>query len=198
MAVTGLILPGELETESQLAFEIGYGNFGWGYRARTFDTRFFEATKHLGVPVWRIGAGANMAFRRRAFELVGYFDERLGAGAAGCSEDSELWYRVLAEGWLCFYDPSAVVYHYHRRDFGSLKGQMREYMRGHVAALLIQFGKYRHWGNLFRLCVSLPEYYAKSLLKGLLRGFDFRHRTFLTELWGCFLGVKFYLQNPNP
>ena len=27
------------------------------------------------------------------------FDERLGAGAAGCSEDSELWYRVLADGW---------------------------------------------------------------------------------------------------
>lgn len=195
MAATGLILPAELETESQIIFEVGLGNFGWGYHAKTFDQQFFQATKHLGVPVWRIGAGANMAFRRQAFELVGDFDERLGAGASGCSEDSEFWYRLLADGWLCHYQPSAVVFHYHRRDVASLRHQMYQYMRGHVTALLIQFARYRHWGNLFRLVFSLPTHYAKLLLSGLIRGFELKHRTYLAEVSGCAAGIKFYLQN---
>ena len=82
-----------------------------------FDRTFFEATKDVGVPAWRLGAGANMAFRRDAFDRVGLFDERLGAGASGCSEDSELWYRLLAEGHRCRYWPSAVVLHHHRADW---------------------------------------------------------------------------------
>jgi len=51
---------------------------------------FFGPQVAYGVPVWAIGAGANMAFRREAFERVGVFDERLGAGATGCSEDFAL------------------------------------------------------------------------------------------------------------
>jgi GT2 family glycosyltransferase len=195
MAVTGQILPAELETESQLIFEISLGNFGWGYRVKTFDQQFFQATKHLGVPVWRIGAGANMAFRRQIFELVGDFDERLGAGASGCSEDSELWYRILAEGWLCLYEPSAVVFHSHRRELDGLRQQMYQYMRGHVAALLIQFARYKHWGNLRRLVWSLPKYYAGLLIVGLLIGFAPRYKTYLTEILGCLAGIKLYLQN---
>lgn len=195
IAVTGLVLPAELETEAQLIFQTGSGDFGWGYRALTFDTQFFEEMKHRGVPVWRIGAGANMAFRRQAFELVGDFDERLGAGASGCSEDSELWYRVLAEGWLCRYEPTAVVYHYHRSDLNSFKQQAYQYMRGHVVALLVQFAKYGHWGNLRRLFVALPRYYAKLLLQELKRGFKPRHNSLLSEIAGCLSGVKFYMDN---
>lgn len=195
MAVTGLMLPAELETEAQLIFQRGSGGPDWGYRALTFDTQFFEQRKYWGVPVWRIGAGANMAFRRKAFELVGYFDERLGAGASGCSEDSELWYRVLAEGWFCHYEPTAVVFHYHRSDMASLKQQMYQYMRGHVAALLVQFAKYKHWGNLRRLCVALPKHYSRLFFRGFLNGFRQSYGTLLVEIFGCLAGVNFYLQN---
>jgi glycosyltransferase involved in cell wall biosynthesis len=197
LAVTGLMLPAELETEAQLIFHRGYGGPGWGYRALTFDSQFFEEMKPRGVPVWRIGAGANMAFQRKAFELVGDFDERLGAGASGCSEDSELWYRVLAEGWLCRYEPTAVVSHYHRGDLDRLKQQMYQYMRGHVAALLVQFVRYKHWGNLRRLFVALPKYYFRRFLDGLLHGFKSLNRTLLAEVLGCFSGVKFYFQNSS-
>src|SRR4029453_17415253 len=103
MALTGLILPSALDTPAQQAFQGDVVGWGWGYRSIDFDSAFFEATKHLGVPVWRVGAGANMAFRREAFDRVGLFDERLGAGASGCSEDSEVWYRLLAEGHRCRY-----------------------------------------------------------------------------------------------
>jgi GT2 family glycosyltransferase len=195
MAVTGLVIPAELETESQVIFEMNHGCLSGEYHAKTFDQEFFQATKHRGVPVWTIGAGANMAFRREIFQQVGDFDERLGAGASGCSEDSEFWYRVLAQGWLCHYEPTAVVFHYHRRELDSLKQQMYQYMRGHNVALLIQFARYKHWGNLLRLFVILPVYYVLVLLKGSIGGFGLRHRTYLAEVWGCLAGIKFYLQN---
>ncbi len=195
MAVTGLVLPAELETESQLIFEVGLENFSWGYRERTFDQEFFQVTQHLGVPVWRIGAGANMAFRRQAFELVGDFDERLGAGASGCSEDSEIWYRILAEGWLCRYEPASVVYHYHRKELTKFRQQLYQYMRGHVAALLVQYARYKHWGNLHRLFWSLPKHYTGLFLGSLLRGFGLKHKTYLTEILGCLAGIVFYLKH---
>lgn len=193
--VTGLILPAELETKAQFLFQQGHSGFGWGYRPRTFDAPFFEFTKKWGVPVWHVGAGANMAFRRSVFERVGGFDERLGAGAAGCSEDSELWYRVLAEGGQCHYDPTAVVYHRHRRTLDDLQYQMHQYMRGHVAALLIQFDRYHHWGNLYRLLVSLPAYYLRTMLRRLLQRSDLRSLTWGAQVRGCLAGVRYYLQH---
>ena len=193
--VTGLILPAELETKAQLLFQQGHSGFGWGYRALTFDASFVESTKKWGTPVWRIGAGANMAFRRSVFEQVGGFDERLGAGTAGCSEDSELWYRVLAEGGSCHYDPTIVVYHCHRRTMSDLRHQMHQYMRGHVAALLIQFARYRHWGNLYRLLGSLPAYYLRTVLRRLLQKSDLRSHTWGAQVRGCLDGVKYYLQH---
>jgi GT2 family glycosyltransferase/SAM-dependent methyltransferase len=157
MAVTGLVLPAELETEAQVAFEKALGGFNHGYQHMRYGQVFFESTKAIAVPVWKIGAGANMAVRRVAFEHVGTFDERLGAGATGCSEDSELWYRLLAAGFECRYQPTSIVFHYHRRDAGSLQRQARDYIRGHTAALFVQYGRYRHGGNLRRALLAMPR-----------------------------------------
>ena len=167
IATTGLILPAELATAAQYAFQVDA--WDWGYRALDFDRSFFSSTRRLGVPVWRVGAGANMAFRRKAFERVGFFDERLGAGASGCSEDSELWYRLLAEGYRCRYEPTAVVFHTHRSDWKGLSDQAYYYMRGHVAALLFQFDHYRHWGNLYRAFLALPFYFMRLAFRSLKR-----------------------------
>ena len=192
MAVTGLVLPAELETESQYLFQQGNIPSKWGYRALTFDSDFFELMKSRGVPVWSIGAGANMAFRRKIFDIVGDFDERLGAGASGCSEDSEIWYRILAKGLSCRYEPAAVVYHYHRRELKSLKQQLYFYMRGHAMALLVQFSKHKHWGNLRRLFLSLPRYYIRLFLSTILRGLRDDRRFILSEITGCISGIKYY------
>ena len=138
-----------------------------------------------------------MAFRRQAFELVGYFDERLGAGASGCSEDSEVWYRILAAGWICRYEPTAVIYHHHRSDLDGMKQQAYQYMRGHVAALLVQLANYKHWGNLRRLFIALPRYYAIRLLREIKRGFETKRSSTFLEIVGCLAGVKFYIDNKN-
>lgn len=165
MAVAGLVLPSRLDTEGEVLFETHLGGFGQGYRARIFDRRFFEGMRPLGPTVWRIGAGANMAMRRTVFDRLGGFDERLGAGAAGCSEDSELWYRVLAEGWVCRYDPSAVVWHRHRGDIQALRRQAFDYLRGHVTALFVQYGRHHNVGDLRRALVGLPSWYGRRLLR---------------------------------
>ena len=168
MAVMGLVLPAELATEAQAAFE-SIGGLALGSERARFDQRFVRATVARGIPVWKLGAGANMAVRRCAFELVGDFDARLGAGAAGCSEDSEFWYRLLAEGWACRYEPDSVVFHHHRREAAALARQIHEYTRGHVAALFVQFARFRHTGNLRRALLALPHYFARRTLRRLAR-----------------------------
>lgn len=193
-AATGLVLSAELETEAQGLFEQHWG-FNRGYRVLTYDARYFAKLKPWGVPAWHIGAGANMAFRREVFDRVGNFDVRLDVGAAGCSGDSELWYRLLAAGLVCRYDPRAIAFHYHRKNMTELRRQMYYYMRGHTAALLIQFARHRHWGNLARLFLLLPLYYAKLSVQGLRRGFPPRHRLIPTECAGCISGIFFFLRN---
>ena len=56
--------------------------------------------------------GANFVALREALERVGLFDERLGPGASGTSEDVELAQRFARAGVGIGYMPEAVAYHY--------------------------------------------------------------------------------------
>lgn len=192
-AATGLVLPAELETDAQLVFERYFGGLDRGHAVRRFDAAWFARHRRAGAPVWQIGAGANMAFRRAAVLAAGGFDERLDAGAAGCSGDSELWYRLLAAGGVCVYTPAAVVHHHHRATLPALRRQVHDYMRGHVTALLVQFERHRHWGNLYRLAIGLPAYYARQLVVGALRGFPLETRIALGGAPGAVAGLRYYL-----
>ena len=55
--------------------------------------------------------GANMAFRADAIEQVGPFDERLGPGAGGHEEETEMSQRLRRAGFRIGYAPKAMVYH---------------------------------------------------------------------------------------
>src|SRR5262249_11250584 len=55
--------------------------------------------------------GTNMSFKREVFAKVGFFDVRLGPGAAGFSEDTEYSIRIRKAGFKIGYIPGAVVYH---------------------------------------------------------------------------------------
>ncbi len=189
--VTGLVLPAELETEAQQIFERRY-SFARGYVARTFDAEIYRTTRRRGVPVWEIGGSGNMAIRRDVFEQLGGFDERLGAGRAGGCEELELFYRALAAGWSCQYEPRAVTHHCHRRDMTSLERQLRAYMRGHVAAALTQWADHRDVGNLRHLLWTLPRVYAGYCLRSLLGDRTYRARHLVAEIAGCLSGVGYY------
>jgi GT2 family glycosyltransferase len=187
--VTGLVLPAELETAAQLTFQFELGAFGGGFAPLLFGPTFFAETLGMGPQVWRIGAGANMAFRRGVFDRVGPFDERLGAGASGCSEDSELWYRVLAAGGACLYEPRAVVRHHHRREWRALKTQTRAYMRGHVAALFVQAAGHGHRGNRRRVWRQLPAYFARTAFRSIKHEAPERLELLMDEVAGWLGGV---------
>lgn len=55
--------------------------------------------------------GANMAFRASALKRVGPFDERLGPGACGHEEETEMSQRLRRAGFRIGYSPKAVAYH---------------------------------------------------------------------------------------
>jgi hypothetical protein len=51
-----------------------------------------------------------------------------------------------------------------------LRQQIFMYMRGHVAALLVQFARFHQWSNLHRVAIELPRYYAGMLLRAAVSG----------------------------
>jgi GT2 family glycosyltransferase len=197
VAATGLVLPAELETQAQRHFETYWG-FGRGYRPVEFGPEFFASDRMRGCPVWEIGAGASMAFRRDIFTKAGFFDERLDVGAAGCSGDSEYWHRVLTHGGVCRYEPTAVAFHYHRRDFPGLSKQIFHYMRGHSAALLVQYERSGNVGNLRRAFMSMPWWYAARVGKRLAGGYSERDRFLFREMAGYVSGLAYYMRQPRP
>jgi glycosyltransferase involved in cell wall biosynthesis len=196
MAVTGLVIPSELTTEAQFIFERDW-SFNKGYVPRVFNHRFFLDNLKNGVPAWDVGAGANMAFRRQVFQLAGWFDERLDAGASGCSGDSEMWYRIMAEGWNCFYFPQLYAFHQHRNTMKELRHQLFSYMRGHVSALLVQHENYGHTGNLLRLYKGFPRYYYYKTKEYLLNASQRKNSLLTTQIKGCLSGWKYYKANKH-
>jgi len=130
-AVTGIVFPGELETESQVWFE----RYSGACRGRGFARHVFSpATAARQSPLYPLppyGAGANMAFRREAIERIGRFDTALGAGTSTLAgEDTAALSALLLAGGTLVYQPSAIVHHRHRRDYAALERVMLGYGRG--------------------------------------------------------------------
>ena len=193
-ALTGLTLPVELGARSQQIFEQQW-SFNRGLAPKTYSSNDFERHRKFCFPAWEIGAGANMAFRRQVFVDHGLFEEDLGAGAAGCSEDSELWYRLLGSGGTCVYDPSVIVFHTHREDEQALKTQLRAYMRGHTAALRIQGKKFPNCGNAHRRFITLPRWYAGLALARMREGRRPQTWFLLDEICGYLEGLFYPIKS---
>ena len=192
-AMTGLVIASELVTEAQCIFE-KYWSFNRGYTDKIYDSEFLNKTLSKGPPVWRIGAGANMAFRKEAFEKAGYFNELLDAGAAGCSGDSEMWYRLLMHGYMIHYNPRAIVFHEHRKELKGLKKQIFYYMRGHAAAALVQQHYHQKAGYTRYLAKLFLKTYTRSILKGF-PGYRYKHSTLWAQIAGALAGLVYYYKN---
>lgn len=193
-AATGIVFAEELKTRAQILFE-KYWSFNRGYRDIYYDTDFFRRHLKGGVPAWTIGAGASMAFRRSALEVMGGFDNRLDVGASGCSGDSEMWYRLMAAGWTIHYTPRAIAYHTHRQRMDALKRQIFYYLRGSSSSLLIQYQRHRHKGNLCYLFKTLPKYYADALIKKIRHPRAEQYTTLRQEIAGNLAGLLYFLQH---
>jgi GT2 family glycosyltransferase len=126
--VTGLILPLELETESQILLE-QFAGFGKGFRRRTYRLReTTDGTRVYPYAPGTIGSGANTILRRSVALEIGGFDPTLGAGTpAEGGEDLDLYLRLLLGGRAIAYEPSAIVWHEHPDRPERLRSQVYRY-----------------------------------------------------------------------
>ncbi|CAN5698378.1 hypothetical protein BH18ACT6_BH18ACT6_17760 [soil metagenome] len=129
-AVTGLVLPAELETYPQQAFEMIEGGMRKGFRCQVFDRA------RVGLQAFRVGVGTNMAFRRELLDRLGGFDLRFDVGTrTKGAGDLDLFWRCLQAGVPVVYDPDVLVRHIHRRDRRGLLNQMRDNGTAYAAFL---------------------------------------------------------------
>lgn len=137
--VTGLILPLELESESQLLLE-QFAGFGKGFQRKVY--RLEEARKEnplLPYAAGMLGSGANMVMRTEVARQLGGFDPCLGpATPTRGGEDLDVLVRVLRGGHALAYEPGAIVWHEHPSGMPRLRRQVYSYGVGLGAMLTKQ------------------------------------------------------------
>ena len=155
--VTGLALPGELETPAQVGLEEYYGGFGprtyepVSHRLRfprgggaylrpaTVDAVGEDGQIRRSFSLYAAGSfgpGANMAFRTETLRELGGFNLALGAGT-DCrgGEDLIMFARLAWRGYAVGFEPAAIVHHTHRRTEDALSRQIEGYGVGYGALL---------------------------------------------------------------
>jgi O-antigen biosynthesis protein len=149
MAVAGQVRPISLATEAEQLFQRVH-------RLAARSERRFAVDQ--ATPGWfalaafgGIGIGANMAFRRSAFDVWAGFDERLGYGTpTGGSEEHDAFFQLIRRGHRVVYAPGAIVRHPHPSTMEELR---RRHLRtiGASSALIT------------RLLVEAPGYRGATL-----------------------------------
>jgi GT2 family glycosyltransferase len=134
--VTGLILPSELETPSQVLFE-QFGGFAKGFRRRVYDLGPNRPPDGLfPYTAGKFGSGPNMAFNTAALRDIGGFDVALGGGTPVLGgEDLAAYYGIIRRGHQLVYEPAALVWHAHRDTYAALRHQLFGYGSGLSAFL---------------------------------------------------------------
>jgi glycosyltransferase involved in cell wall biosynthesis len=118
---TGLVFPLELGTQAQLWFEES-GAFTEGFERRVLDLAApRERGSLLPYATGRIGAGASMAWWATSIGRLGGFDLGMD-GLQG--EENAAFFDALTNGYKIVYEPSALVFHDHRRTYAELRRQL--------------------------------------------------------------------------
>jgi GT2 family glycosyltransferase len=161
-AVTGLVVPLELETNAQILFEQSGSGLDRGFTPLTFQRagRFTvrrcagqagteqagteqAGTEQAGTGQVRslyltgeYGLGSNMAFRTAVLQAAGGFDEALGVGTrTRGGEDLAMLVELLMAGHQLGYEPTAIIQHQHRGTDAELARQIYGYGVGETAML---------------------------------------------------------------
>lgn len=187
-AVTGLVVPDEIDVDAQRLFE-RYGGFGRGCDRRYYrvDSVVGEHTARRHGGSGKFGTGANMAFRRSFFDRGGLFDPALDVGTAtNGGGDLDMFFRALKHGGMLVYEPAAIVRHRHRRTYGELRTQITNNGIGFYSYLVRTAREYPEerssvvrlgawwlwWWNLRRLArpAGVPRDLVVAELLGSLAG----------------------------
>lgn len=192
--VTGLVAAAELETPAQQYFE---RKVGW---SDEFMPRLFDLGEHrMDLPLYpyvagNFGAGANFAVTRQTLAAVGAFDEALGAGSpAKGGEDLDYFLRLVLAGFAIAYEPSAIVWHVHRRDLPGLRTQLEGYGSGLSAFLFKHLLQPRTARDILRRALLGLRQMHHLRQRGRHQGSD-HMKLWRTELYGFVMGPARYLR----
>ncbi|HVO76038.1 MAG TPA: glycosyltransferase [Ignavibacteriaceae bacterium] len=188
--VTGNVFSLDLETKAERLFEL-YGGLGRGDTAKEYGREWFNKNRIYALRTWELGATANAAFRTSIFkdEKIGLLNEALGAGTpSGCSEDTYLFYKILKAGYSIYYQPSAYVFHKHRKEIGEFYKQIFNYSKGHVAYNLLTFFNDKDKRGLVRIFYELPLSNILKIKRRLLRQANYPIILTAIEIFGNILG----------
>jgi GT2 family glycosyltransferase len=193
--VTGLILPLELESETQLLLE-QFAGFGKGFRRRTY--RLPESwAEHPLLPytAGALGSGASIVMLTEVARELGGFDPALGpATPAKGGEDLDLLARVLRTGHALSYEPRAIVWHEHPGGTARLRRQVYCYGVGLGAMLGKQLIAGPERRDFLRAVPAGLRYLRDPGSRkndGKPTGYP-RHLTWL-ERWGMLIGPVLYV-----
>lgn len=191
--VAGPMLPLELETEAQQLFERYLGGEA-GRRDREVPRVY--PPEFPAAAAGKVGAGANMAFRRSALDAVGPFDEAFDAGTLTRSGgDTEMFGRLLAAGYGLAYEPAARVLHRHRRSRTELRSQLFGYGVGVYAYWTYRIVHYRDRLALRYALSTLRTHGWRRLRRAILRRRDeLPPDLVLAEFLGCLYGPVAYFR----
>jgi GT2 family glycosyltransferase len=194
MGVTGLVVPYEIETEAQYLFE-RIGGFGRGFdeiRVR-IDAEDLGNVARLHAGTGKFGTGANMAFRRSVFNGIGYFDPALDVGTVtNGGGDLDMFFRVIKEGHTLVYEPRAIVFHRHRKEYAELLAQMTNWGIGFYSYLVRIIKAYPEERiNFYLFGILWILRHIKRLVKSALKPWKFK-KLILAELRGSFIGMFRY------
>jgi GT2 family glycosyltransferase len=190
--VTGLILPGDLDTPEQVRIE-QFAGFGKGYERRVH--RLDEPTSPLHpFAAGEFGSGANTALRADVARALGGFDPALGTGTvARGGEDLDLFVRILLGGHTLVYEPAAILWHRHPHD----RAQLRRRVYGYGVSIAAMVTKHALSGQARAVLRRLPEAYRflrdPDSRKNVRKPADYPRRLEWLERLGMVAGPALYL-----
>ncbi len=191
-------MPAELETASQAWFE-SWAGFGKGLVRRRYEDGAGPSDDPLfPFTAGAFGSGANMALRTDVLYAINGFDPALGTGTpARGGDDLATFFDVITAGYALVYEPSAIVFHTHRCDYGSLRHQAFGYGvgMGAYAAHVLKTHPRRALRATSLMRPAARHYFAADSTKNKRRPSDFPRELVWRERAGLFLGPLRYLQS---
>jgi cellulose synthase/poly-beta-1,6-N-acetylglucosamine synthase-like glycosyltransferase len=188
LCVTGLTMPLELDTSAQQWFE-RYSPFNRGFNRKVYDKNNLHR-----LAAGRVGSGVNMAVRKSVLDLIGPFDEILDAGTPTQSGgDTEMFYRIITNGFQIVYDPAALSWHRHRRTWEELRHVLYGYGVGTYAYWTGKLVQDKEWSVFLAAANWFLRYQCPALFRSILH---FPNSTpvdlLINELRGCLAGPQAY------
>jgi len=195
--VTGMILPAELDTQSQVWIE-EFGGFDKGYEQKIFDLQEYAPPDPLyPYSVGKFGSGASAAFDPAVLRAIGGFDTALGPATPACGgEDIDVFLQIILAGYRLVYEPRSLVRHHHRREYADLRRAVRGYGVGLAAVLTKALLNPKTRADVLRRAPRGVAYFLNPASpKNEKKTSTFPRQLTLVEMGGALVGPVAYLRS---